>query len=47
MNNIGKITQIIGPVVDIQFSEKPLPTIYNAVEISFEKSKKVVADVFY
>ena len=45
MNNIGKITQIIGPVVDIQFSEKPLPTIYNAVEISFEKSKKVVAEV--
>ena len=45
MNNIGKITQIIGPVVDIQFSEKPLPPIYNAVEISFEKSKKVVAEV--
>ncbi len=34
MNNIGKITQIIGPVVDVQFDEKThLPAIYNALRI--------------
>lgn len=32
MKNIGKISQIIGPVVDVQFEEN-LPTIYNALEI--------------
>ncbi len=32
----GKITQIIGPVVDVQFGEKDsLPPIYNALEVKF------------
>ena len=32
--NTGKITQIIGAVVDISF-ENELPSLYNAVEVPF------------
>ena len=32
--NKGKIVQIIGPVVDIEFPEK-LPAIYNALTVEF------------
>lgn len=32
--NKGKIVQIIGPVVDIDFSDGELPSIYNAIRIS-------------
>ncbi len=31
--NQGTITQIIGPVIDIRFSEGKLPALYNAVRI--------------
>ncbi len=31
--NIGRVVQIIGPVVDVQFEENKLPKIYNAVRI--------------
>ena len=31
--NIGKITQIIGPVVDVQFPTGKMPQIYNALRI--------------
>ncbi len=34
--NIGKIAQVIGPVVDVSF-EKDLPAIYNALKIDDEK----------
>jgi len=34
VKNIGKITQIIGPVVDIEFEPGKLPAIYNAVRIT-------------
>jgi F-type H+-transporting ATPase subunit beta len=35
--NTGKIVQVIGPIVDVDFSEsKQLPEIYHALEISFE-----------
>ncbi|MGQ9525779.1 MAG: F0F1 ATP synthase subunit beta [Armatimonadota bacterium] len=33
MPGIGKITQVIGPVVDIQFPPEDLPEILNAIEI--------------
>lgn len=36
MANIGKISQVIGPVVDIKFSEGNLPNIYNAIHIKHE-----------
>ena len=31
--NTGKIVQVIGPVVDIEFPPEQLPAIYNAVKI--------------
>ena len=34
-NNIGKVVQVIGPVVDVRFaSEADLPSIYNAIHIT-------------
>jgi hypothetical protein len=37
MSNIGKIVQIIGPVLDVDFSAAgSLPAIYNALEINYE-----------
>ncbi len=32
--NTGKIVQVIGPVVDVQFAEGQIPEIYNALEVS-------------
>ena len=34
MSKIGKVVQIIGPVVDIEFGDDHLPAIYNAVRIT-------------
>lgn len=34
MNNTGTITQVIGPVVDVQFEEVSLPAIYNAIVVN-------------
>ncbi len=44
MTNTGKITQVIGVVVDVQFDQQ-LPAIYNALEINLEKGKKLVLEV--
>ena len=34
-NTIGKVIQVIGPVVDVRFaSEEDLPAIYNAIHIT-------------
>ena len=33
MGKIGKVVQVIGPVVDVEFDEDHLPAIYNAVRI--------------
>jgi F-type H+-transporting ATPase subunit beta len=32
--NIGKITQVLGPVVDVEFEQGKLPTILTALTIS-------------
>src|SRR5205814_7478108 len=32
--NIGRVVQVIGPVLDIQFDEGHLPAIFNAVRIT-------------
>ncbi len=34
--NVGRVVQIIGPVVDIEFKDTELPEIYNAVRITNE-----------
>ncbi len=38
----GKVVQVIGTVVDIEFPPGELPTIYNAVEIPRDSSKMVL-----
>jgi F-type H+-transporting ATPase subunit beta len=44
----GFVTQIIGPVVDVEFPEGELPKIYNALEISRETAgDKIIAEVQY
>lgn len=43
--NIGKITQIIGAVLDIKFPEGHLPEINNAIEIAMNDGKKLVVEV--
>ena len=44
--NIGKIAQIIGPVVDIKFdsSEASLPNIFDALEITRDNGKKIILE---
>jgi ATP synthase, F1 beta subunit len=42
--NIGKVVQIIGPAVDVQF-EKDLPLINNALEIKLNEKDVLVAEV--
>ena len=52
MGNIGKIVQVIGPVVDVEFGPGKLPAIYNALEVrgrklhdSFASSDRLVLEV--
>ena len=44
MANIGKLVQVIGPVIDVKF-ENELPDIYNALELANEDGTKLVAEV--
>ena len=43
MENIGEVVQVIGPVVDIRFTEE-LPKLYNAIIIPF-KDDKITCEV--
>jgi len=45
MANIGKITQVIGPVVDVSFEGGKLPNILDAVEVTKENGQVVVMEV--
>ena len=38
--NTGKIVQVIGPVVDIEFSAGKLPAIYNAIHVPLSTKEK-------
>ena len=42
MQNIGKVSQVIGPVVDIKFEHDNLPKLLNAIEIEIDGKKLVV-----
>ena len=42
--HIGKVVQVIGPVIDIKFDSDSLPNIYNSIEIQME-DRVVVAEV--
>jgi F-type H+-transporting ATPase subunit beta len=41
--NKGKIVQIIGPVVDVEFSDD-MPEIYHALEVATDNDKKIVLE---
>jgi F-type H+-transporting ATPase subunit beta len=43
--NIGRIVQIIGPVIDVQFEEGKLPEIYHALRVEREGQKPLIAEV--
>ena len=43
--NEGLITQIIGPVIDVEFQQGELPEIYNALNITMDDGTIVVAEV--
>jgi F-type H+-transporting ATPase subunit beta len=38
--NVGKIVQVIGPVVDVEFSDGHLPALYNALTVDYEVNGK-------
>ncbi|AUM94071.1 F0F1 ATP synthase subunit beta [Clostridium botulinum] len=44
MPNLGKVIQIIGPIIDIKFDSENLPDLFNALEIN-AGHKKVIAEV--
>ncbi|HGY56857.1 MAG TPA: F0F1 ATP synthase subunit beta [Caldithrix abyssi] len=43
--NKGRISQIIGPVLDVEFEEGKLPAIYNAIKIVREDGSELIAEV--
>jgi F-type H+-transporting ATPase subunit beta len=47
--NIGRVVQVIGPVLDVEFEAERLPEIYNAIEVQVPgesgASRSVVAEV--
>ena len=42
--NKGKITQIIGPVLDIEFEKGELPEIYNAIKIKRDDGSELITE---
>ena len=44
-NNIGKITQIIGAVLDVKFTEGNLPEINDAIKVPTRDGKELVVEV--
>lgn len=48
MSKNGKVIQVIGPVVDVQFDSEAIPEIYNALELKYKvggKDTKVVLEI--
>ncbi len=43
--NQGKVTQIIGPVLDLQFNKGEVPAIYNAVIVEVSDGNSITAEV--
>lgn len=43
--NEGKLTQVIGAVLDVEFEKDKLPSLYNAIEIPLENGKHIIAEV--
>lgn len=45
MNTVGKIVQVIGPVIDIRFRPDNLPSIKNAIKIKVDDQQEMTAEV--
>ena len=45
VRNTGKISQIIGPVLDVEFGAGALPNIFNALEVTNASGEKIVSEV--
>ncbi|MEH0158178.1 F0F1 ATP synthase subunit beta [Limibacter armeniacum] len=46
MSNLGKVTQVIGPVVDVSFEDDAqLPAIYNALTVKKDNGQEIVLEV--
>ena len=45
INDMGQIVQVIGPVVDVEFSSGNLPEIYDALEIIGDNGNKTTVEV--
>ena len=43
--SVGHVTQIIGPVLDIEFTSGKLPKVYNAIDITMASGAVVVCEV--
>src|ERR1700741_2365588 len=43
-HSVGKVVQVIGPVLDVEFEPEQLPELYNAVTVKLE-SGQLVAEV--
>ena len=43
--SVGKIVQVVGPSVDIQFDPETLPKLLNALEVDLSDGKKLVLEV--
>jgi F-type H+-transporting ATPase subunit beta len=42
--NVGKVVQVIGPVLDVEFEPEQLPELYNALNVELE-GRRVVVEV--
>lgn len=45
LTTTGKIIQVIGPVIDVEFAKGQLPAIYNALEAKSPSGEKLVLEV--
>ena len=45
MKNLGKITQVLGAVVDVQFPREQVPEIYNALTVQLDNGEQLVLEV--
>ena len=43
-HSIGRVVQVIGPVLDVEFEPEQLPELYNAVTVQVD-SRQLVAEV--
>ena len=43
--NEGLVTQVIGPVIDVEFKQSDLPNIYDSLNIYLDDGTKIVAEV--